>query len=219
MSKKSNKLYVVWSGRTPGIYDSWNACRKEVIGVEGAKYKSFEDISLQEAEAIYKAGAGAYFSQRKPSVEKKKSQSEQERVREQEVDWSSIAVDAACSGSPGRMEYRGVWTSSGESVFASKVYSCGTNNVGEFLAIVHALAWMEQHGHRFTIYSDSRTAMTWIRRKECGSKLVQNSKTELLWSHVRRAEEWLRSHDLSKYKILKWETERWGEIPADYGRK
>ncbi|KGN67842.1 viroplasmin family protein [Porphyromonas sp. COT-108 OH1349] len=219
MKQKSKKTYIVWSGRTPGIYLSWNDCKKEVIGVDGAKYKSFEDISEQEAEAILEAGASAYLSTKRSSTERKTSNILQEGVKEKEVDWQSIAVDAACSGSPGKMEYRGVWTSSGKALFSSKIYPCGTNNIGEFLAIVHALAWMEQQGHNFTIYSDSRTAMVWIRKKECGSKLAKNSKTELLWSHIRRAEEWLRIHDLSKYKILKWETDRWGEIPADYGRK
>ena len=71
-----------------------------------------------------------------------------------EVTADAWAVDAACSGNPGPMEYRGIDLATGAVVFHYGPVH-GTNNIGEFLAIVHALALMEQKGIRKTIYSDS----------------------------------------------------------------
>ncbi|MBQ8046520.1 MAG: ribonuclease H [Prevotella sp.] len=128
------------------------------------------------------------------------------------------AVDAACSGNPGPMEYQAIDLQTGAQVFHyGPVY--GTNNIGEFLAIVHALALMEQKGiHDRTIYSDSYNAILWVKKKQCKTKLERNPQTEALYQVIRRAENWLRTHAVTT-PILKWETSKWGEIPADFGRK
>lgn len=131
---------------------------------------------------------------------------------------NAVAVDAACSGNPGPMEYRGVYLGSGQQLFHFGPVH-GTNNIGEFLAIVHALALLEKQGlHDMTIYSDSATAQTWVRKKKCGTKLARTPQTEALLNLVARAEMWLRTHTY-RNPILKWQTEEWGEIPADFGRK
>lgn len=44
----AKKYYAVKEGRTPGIYYTWDDCKKMVDGYSGAKYKSFSTI--QEAE-------------------------------------------------------------------------------------------------------------------------------------------------------------------------
>ena len=107
-----------------------------------------------------------------------------------EVSADALAVDAACSGNPGKMEYRGVDLATGAQVFHyGPVY--GTNNIGEFLAIVHALALMEQKGLRKTIYSDSFTAITWVRKMQCKTKLELNPKTAGL-HEVIAAPGWVR---------------------------
>lgn len=131
--------------------------------------------------------------------------------------WDSISVDAACSGNPGVMEYQGVETRTKTLIFHQK-HPLGTNNIGEFLAIVHALAMFHQQGKDTPIYTDSRTAMGWIKQKVCKTKLVRNAKTENLHQIIARAENWLKTHTY-KNPILKWETEDWGEIAADFGRK
>lgn len=130
----------------------------------------------------------------------------------------SWAVDAACSGNPGQMEYQGIDLATGEQVFHfGPIF--GTNNIGEFLAIVHALALMEQRGITDKIiYSDSFTAMTWVHKKHCKTKLERNPKTEKVLDLVRRAEQWLRVHPV-RVPIIQWETQKWGEVPADFGRK
>lgn len=134
-----------------------------------------------------------------------------------EVRADAWAVDAACSGNPGPMEYRGIDLATGQVVFHFGPLH-GTNNIGEFLAIVHALALMRQHGIKKAIYSDSVNAMLWVKKRQCKTKLERNSKTEQLYHIIARAENWLRTHTYDT-PIIKWDTKRWGEVPADFGRK
>ena len=129
----------------------------------------------------------------------------------------ALCVDAACSGNPGPMEYRGVHLPSGKEIFRYGPIQ-GTNNIGEFLAIVHALALMEQNGIRMPIYSDSVSGQAWVRNKKAKTTLARTPETEKALDLVARAETWLRTHTVS-VPILKWNTEEWGEIPADFGRK
>ncbi len=205
MSKKQ-KYYVVWEGLEPGIYESWQACQAQIKGYPGAKYKAFD--SKNEAETAF---AGNYTD----VITTKKSTGAAPNL--EGVIWDSIAVDAACSGNPGVMEYQGVDTRSGAQLFYQK-FELGTNNIGEFLALVHALAMFQKTGEATPIYTDSRNAMKWIRDKRCKTTLPRNARTERLYQVIERAEKWLQAHTFPN-KILKWDTERWGEIPADFGRK
>lgn len=215
MSK--NKFYVVWQGSHPGIYDRWEDCKKEIEGVKGAKYKGFPDRT--SAEIAFKEGPDNYWGKEvsAPVVDLSKA-------KEQPVS-PAVAVDAACSGNPGKMEYQGLFVDFGTQpattvqLFKSPVFENGTNNIGEFLAIVHALALMEKQGIKDkVIYSDSHTAILWVKKKQCKTKLEHNDETKPLFDIIRRAETWLRGHNI-QVEIIKWETSRWGEIPADFGRK
>lgn len=134
-----------------------------------------------------------------------------------EVEADAWAVDAACSGNPGPMEYRGIDLRTGQVVFHFGPVQ-GTNNIGEFLAIVHALALLQQQGLNKTIYSDSRTAQIWVQKKKCKTTLQRTPQTEQLHQLILRAERWLQTHTYSN-RIIKWDTDRWGEVPADFGRK
>ena len=128
------------------------------------------------------------------------------------------AVDAACSGNPGPMEYQGIDLATGQRVFHFGPMK-GTNNIGEFLAIVHALALCWQRGlHQKTIYSDSYNAILWVNKRKCKTKLERTPQTEALFPIIERAERWLLTHDY-RNPVVKWETQRWGEVPADFGRK
>ncbi len=129
----------------------------------------------------------------------------------------ALCVDAACSGNPGPMEYRGVHLPSGKEVFRFGPIQ-GTNNIGEFLAIVHALALMQQKNISLPIYSDSVSGMAWVRNRKAKTTLQRTEKTAQALDMVTRAENWLRTHQV-QVPILKWDTEQWGEIPADFGRK
>ena len=128
------------------------------------------------------------------------------------------AVDAACSGNPGPMEYQCIDLQTGARVFHFGPVH-GTNNIGEFLAIVHALALLDKMGNKTkTIYSDSYNAMLWVNKKQCRTKLERTPQTEQLYQIVARAERWLATHQYSN-PTIKWETKQWGAVPADFGRK
>ena len=210
-----NKFYVVWSGRTPGIYNDWEACKKEIMGCKGAKFKGFPD--RLSAERAFKEGPEAYWGKDVTPVV------DLSAAKEQPVN-QAIAVDAACSGNPGKMEYQGVYVdfstqpATTKPLFKSPVFPNATNNIGEFLALVHALALEKQQGWRLPIYSDSVNAQIWIRQKKCKTKLQRNEKNDQLFQLVERAEIWLNNNAI-EVPVLKWKTEIWGEIPADYGRK
>jgi ribonuclease HI len=134
------------------------------------------------------------------------------------MDYNAIAVDAACSGNPGPMEYRGIYLRTGKEIFHYGPVQ-GTNNIGEFLAIVHALALLQQKGQpTMPIYSDSGCAISWVRKKTCKTTLQRTPENEALFGVIARAERWLRTHTYQN-EILKWPTDQWGEIPADFGRK
>lgn len=129
-----------------------------------------------------------------------------------------MAVDAACSGNPGLLEYRGVYVADRSEIFHMGPLEEGTNNIGEFLAIVHALALLKKQNKNIPVYSDSMNAIKWVIKKKCNTKLEQSEKNKLLFELIGRAEVWLQNNDY-RNPILKWETKQWGEIPADFGRK
>jgi len=132
--------------------------------------------------------------------------------------YNSISVDAASSGNPGIMEYRGVDTKTKKQLFIQGPFEEGTNNIGEFLALVHGLAILKKHDSDRILYTDSRTAMSWVRKKTCNTKLKRNAKNKPVFDLVDRAIDWLKNNPY-KTVIVKWETKAWGEIPADFGRK
>ena len=226
MTKRKQKYYVVWSGKKPGVYDDWDECAEQVKGFEGARYKAFN--TKQEAETAFAKSPEEYI--KKGSVEEKvlAFDTQLSIVNCQlSIKIPALCVDAACSGNPGDMEYRGVYLldihQNGEreeqELFRRGPFPEGTNNIGEFLAIVHGLALLQKQGNdTLPVYSDSRTAQSWVRQKKAKTKLAQTEKNALLFQLIQRAENWLQTHNW-KNPILKWDTEHWGEIPADFGRK
>ena len=216
------KFYVVWDGAEDGVYTSWEACQQAVSGYSGAKYKAFK--TEEEAEEAFEKGWDEYkkLEESKNSEEKEDAQPSTLNSKPLALPSAaindSIAVDAACSGNPGKMEYRGVYLKTGKEIFHyGPVW--GTNNIGEFLAIVHGLALLKQKGlHSMPIYSDSVNAQLWVKRKKCKTTLERNEKTEALFQLIARAETWLHNNTYQN-PIIKWPTEEWGEIPADFNRK
>jgi ribonuclease HI len=207
-----NKFYVVWCGRRPGIYADWNQCRLQVEGVEGAKYKGFPTREL--AEAAYHDDFEKYL--KKELNAPKKITCSDPLIGTPVLD--SLSVDAACKGNPGVLEYRGVDTKSGAEFFRQGPFPEGTVNLGEFLAIVHALAMLKKINSDWPVYSDSRTAIAWVKAKRIRTNLVPGTKNDQLFQLIDRAVTWLKTNPYSN-PVLKWETAYWGEIPADFGRK
>lgn len=212
------KFYVVWEGRSPGIYDSWDEAKMQVEGFPGARYKAFDDQdvatrafrgSLEEQKALIRAIA----QHQNPA-------SGQFHIDEHpEVIADSIAVDGACSRNPGPIEYRGVDVVTGAEIFHVGPIDGGTNNIAEYLGLVHALAFLHNTGNNHTVvYSDSRTAQAWLRRHGHNSKLTPTADNARIRALLDRADAWIQSHP-QHAPVYKWDTDAWGEIPADFNRK
>lgn len=210
------KFYVVWRGRKPGVYDSWDDCKQQVEGFGEAAYKAYATLEDAE-EAFWRGKEEAQPAQAVAGQDDKKGDTPLPAAAPRPYDEDAIAVDAACSGNPGPMEYRGVDLRSGQELFHLGPMH-GTNNIGEFLAIVHALALLKKQGVKRTVYSDSRNALLWVRQKQCKTKLEHNAQTEGLFQLIDRAVIWLRNNKI-EVPLLKWQTKEWGEVPADFGRK
>jgi ribonuclease HI len=210
MSK--NKFFVVWEGNKPGIYQSWEECKRQIHGYEGAIYKGFTTES--EAREAMVSSCWNYIGKNAKTIKP----TSKELSKAGTINLDSISVDAACSGNPGVMEYRGVNNKTGEEIFRQGPFENGTNNIGEFLALVHGLAFLKQIGSKIPIYTDSTTALAWVKAKKTRTKLEKKESNIVLFDLVARAEKWLMENEYSN-QIIKWETAIWGEIPADFGRK
>ena len=213
MAKSKRKYYTVWKGHNTGVFETWDDCKAQIKDFKGAQYKSFS--TFDAAKRAYKEGSKEYIGKNKAF---KSELSEEQLKKIGQPNPNSICVDAAVSGNPGKMEYRGVDTKNKKQLFAQGPFEDGTNNIGEFLAIVHGLAFLKQHNSDRIIYTDSKTAMSWIKKRTCNSKLKRTDKNEILFDLVDRALKWLKTNEYNT-TIVKWETKAWGEIPADFGRK
>lgn len=220
---KKPKYYVVWKGRNPGIYHSWTACQAEIKGFSQALYKSYSSLSeAQEAFSDIENAPKRVASKSKLSPKNNLENPPDYRHDTilhipLEVTADAWAVDAACSGNPGPMEYQAIDLATGAQIFHFGPIQA-TNNIGEFLAIVHALALLQKNNLHKTIYSDSKIAISWVKQKTCKSKLPQTAKYKPIFDIIARAEAYLHNNPITQ-PILKWDTEKWGEIPADFGRK
>ncbi len=213
MSKAKKKYYTVWQGHKTGVFDTWNLCKVQIQNYQGAQYKSF--LTLEAAQKAFQGNYKDYIS-KKTAFTSALSPLELKKIGT--PNYNSIAVDAASSGNPGKVEYRGVDTKTKKQLFIQGPFNKGTNNIGEFLALVHGLAYLKQHKSSRILYSDSRTAMSWVKKKACNSKLKRSSENKIIFDLVDRAIDWLHKNTYTTV-IVKWETKAWGEIPADFGRK
>jgi len=216
---KKKKYYVVWQGHKPGVYQTWAECQNQIAGFSSARYKSFD--TKAKAEQAFTECVDAHWGKGDKSRKKKSSTPSAktlDELREMGVEIDSVCVDAACKGNPGPVEYQGVELISNINLFHQGPYIDGTVNIGEFLAIVHALALLKPTRPEQVIYSDSRIGISWVKQKKCKTKQTKTVANQRLFQLVRRAENWLQENEITN-PILKWETKHWGEIPADFGRK
>ncbi|GHT41751.1 ribonuclease H [Bacteroidia bacterium] len=200
-----SKWYVVWKGVLPGVYSDWAGCKRQVEGFNAPLYKAF--LTREEAIQAYKAGPWDYIGKKRVNPEVSDT-----------IIVPSLSVDAACSCNPGAMEYRGVDTATGTELFRKGPFVNSTNNIGEFLALVHGLAMLKQQNSPMPIYTDSVTAIAWVQQKKCKTTLRPEIGNPEVSQLIARADAWLKENTYTT-KIYKWETEQWGEIPADFGRK
>ena len=203
---KKQKYYVVWIGREVGIFKTWEECKAQIVEFPKAEYKSFKTLALAEE---------AFFSLSEDFIGKSFFESELTEEQKKligEPIFESISVDGAWNTATG------VHTGTKEKLFHYGPCEDGTNNIVEFLGIVHALAYCKQKGLNYSIYSDSRNAIKWVRDKEARTNLEKSNKNKKLFELIDRALKWLNENEYQN-KVLKWETRAWGENPADFGRK
>lgn len=210
---KKKKVYVVWVGRKVGIFDTWNDCKIQVDNFFGAKFMSFSNLS--DAEIAYKKGYESYWG-KKNKIKKELSEEDIKKIGLPEL--NSISVDGAWNTSTLKAEYQGVATKDKRLLFHQGPFEDGTNNMVEFLGIVHALSYCKKHSLKIPIYSDSKIAIGWVKQKKMATNKEKNKKNETLFNLLDRAVKWLNENNYDN-KILKWETKAWGENPADFGRK
>ena len=209
MWKSDKKFYVVRKWKKIWIFDSWDECKESVNGYSDAKYKSFEN--RENAEIALNEWWEKYYEVKK--TEKK------DVMKNEDIPFfaESIAVDAACSGNPWEMEYRWIDLQTWDEIFHEK-FKIWTNNIWEFLAIVHWLNYLWNDNR--VIYSDSRIAISRVNQWKCKTQVNSNESPDFsrTFDAIKRAEKWLKENGI-KHKILKRNTEDWWEIPADFGRK
>lgn len=210
------KYYVVWVGREPGIYNTWEECREQVHKFPNARFKSFSDRN--KAEAALQDKPENHIKQTKPGAHQGNAV-KVNYMSDPNCKIESLAVDAACSGNPGPTEYQCVYVKTGKVIFKQGPFPGGTNNIGEFLALVHVLAYQKQNNYNYPIYTDSKIAMEWVQNKHAVTTMKRSANNVKIMDMLRRAEGWLKSNDIEGFEILKWDTKKWGEIPADFGRK
>ena len=209
------KFYVVWQGQRTGIFETWAECKAQVDGIPTARYKSFP--TREEAEIAFARGHQAYIKMNAAAAATgKKSSSSSSPAGAYDVE--SIAVDGAWNTATGYAEYQGVYVRTGERIFHQGPFADASNNIVEFLALVHALAYLHQRGSTMPVYSDSQTAISWLRKKHCKTTREPNQENAELFKLIERAETWLHTHTYTN-PVRKWLTDKWGEIPADFGRK
>jgi ribonuclease HI len=210
MVKIKPKYYVVWKGKQTGIFDSWDKCKKQIDGFTGAQYKSFK--TKQAAESAFDKSPRDFIG--KDTFESELTPELLARIGKPVLE--SVSVDAAYNGK--EMEYKGVYTKTKQELFRSGTFEDATNNIGEFIAIVHALGYLQKQKSSIPVYSDSITAIHWVKIHKANTKLKATPANRSLFYLIERAEKWLRENKYPN-KLLKWETKAWGENPADFGRK
>jgi ribonuclease HI len=205
------KFYVVWEGRICGVFEDWAVCKAQIEQFQGAKYKSFD--SKIEAEKAFRDGYLLYYK----THPAKNSAAFVHRESNAPI-LNSLSVDAACNMVTKEMEYQGVLTATKQLIFKKGPFYGASNNIGEFLALVHGLALLKSQNSTIPIYSDSITAIAWVRQKKHKSMVLPTEDNQKIFNLLQRAEFWLLHNSFST-PIYKWNTADWGEIPADFGRK
>lgn len=243
---KKSKWYVVWFGHAPGIYPSWDKCRPQVEGFPGAKFRAYD--TLAEAREAFERGpirgghaksaesedtpakpqadvqapaptsASSTSAKQTPTKTATKQAAKKTTTAKKGGIVPSISVDAACNMVTRVMEYRGVDTATGKELFRMGPYTGATNNMGEFLAVVHAMGMLVKQGKNLPIYTDSKTALAWVRNGVAKTTVAPTKENKPVFELIKRAEAWLEANT-KQFTVLKWETDKWGEIPADFGRK
>ncbi len=209
--------YLVFVGKNIGIYNSWDECLLQVHKYSGAKYKKVKAKSLEDAWKIFHNTKDSYLK----NIEKAKNGYNSYVSKEEEDVYNNfLSVDGAANFK--HFEFRGVWVDDKKVAFASTKYEGGTSNIAEFLALVNGCKFLIKEGLPINIYTDSLVAIAWFRKQRVRTKAAEYGlMTPQIEFLLEEAKTFLKENQsvLKDAIILKWKTEEWGQIPADYGRK
>ncbi len=204
-----NKFYVVFIGKQIGIFNTWDECKLNTNGFKGSKFKSYP--TLNEAKTALNDFNNSLKNPNKNNIKK--------TPNIPTINYHSISVDGACSGNPGKGEYKCVDTKTEETIFSSNLFLQTTNNIMEFFALVEGILWLKNNNSNKFIYSDSKTAIAWVRNKKTKTTLKRTNDNTDTFLLIEKYENILSSIDIDMNIILKWDTAKLGEIKADFGRK
>lgn len=206
------KFYVVWRGHETGIFTTWDDCKERTIGFSGAEYKSFPTLDIAEME--YSERGSSLKAVQKTKLQKNTLQTSEE------IDQDALCVDGACSGNPGKGDYQCVEVGTKNNIFLHTDFQQTTNNLMEFFALVECIQYLVKNKtYNMTVYSDSISAMAWVRNKKAKTTLKRTDENFDTFALLENFEKWLKENDYAEVKILKWDTKNLGEIPADFDRK
>ena len=163
---KPKKFYAVQKGLVPGVYSSWEACKSNVEGFPGARYKSF----LIEEEAQ------AYVEGREFDVKTQKY--EKANVEEDELAGVVAYVDGSYDEETKMYAYGIVIINQGQEVHLSgkgnDAEMASMHNVaGEIMGSMEAMTWAKDNGiAEITICHDYSGIAEWAlgnwkRNKNC----------------------------------------------------
>jgi ribonuclease HI len=169
----AKKYYVVWTGRKPGIFTTWNECKRQVDGFTGAKFKSFP--TLDEAESAF-GGKISSTSTSRSSSTKTRSASKPKKIKVPPLSEQQIAempfdikifTDGACEPNPGE-------AGTGLAVYLNNELTelwyglyqkVGTNNTAELHGLKQAFHLAKEKlkaGLSVAIYCDSKYSIDCI---------------------------------------------------------
>lgn len=210
-----NKFYVVWKGRDTGIFTSWSEVNELIKGFSGAEYKSYADQETAELEFSLGSPKGRSNDENHTTTKLKEEPSDDHKAPDHEC----LTVDGSYLGGKKIMQYRCVWNQSKEEVFSTKPIEGGNQNIAEFLALVGAMKYrVSTKQYDLHIYSDSQTALSWVRNCKIKSSYDLSQLDEVVQERIYGALKFIAKSGVRK-NLYKWDSALWGDIPADYGRK
>ena len=123
---------------------------------------------------------------------------------------SGICTDAGTHGNPGPSEYN-VSDLNG-NVLAHAHLGVHSNNFAELAGILAGISYAKTH-RISDVWTDSQVCLFWIKNKRVGKDVHERDAVlnliEAIHSELKGA----------SVNLKKWDTKKWGEIPADFGRK
>lgn len=135
-----------------------------------------------------------------------------------------LCSDASYLSNTKLLEFRVVNIETGQELYRNSFAdTLHTTNIGEFFGLVRGIKIHIDSNLAldYPIFSDSQVAIGWVNGLYVNSKNLRKPENRLFFPFVEKGLEYLRKITKAKKMppVLKWRTDIWGEIPADFDRK